>query len=170
MSIELKSISTNERLSEETPCYSAKLYWNGAHVASVANHGHGGPDMVDVVKSREEAFRAAVAYIKALPPVPSGIEGFGPLAMDLELWCHLTVEKEAHRKTLLRAMKKDLKSAIVFERDGKIFTVKFKGVKVVDNRHVAAFKQMRPEITTVLNDLPEALALRIYAPLVEVRS
>lgn len=170
--IELKSISTNDRLSEETPCYSAKLFWDGAHVATVANHGHGGPDMVDVVKGREGAFQAALAYIKALPPVPSGYEGIAPLNMDLELWCHLEVGKIADQKAILRALRRDLKSSIVFVKDKKIFTAKFKGVKQIEDRHIAAFKAQRPEITEILNGMPEAFALRIYAPLVvgEVQS
>lgn len=42
---ELRAISFNERLSEETNCYAAKLYMDGKHIADVSNHGHGGADI-----------------------------------------------------------------------------------------------------------------------------
>jgi hypothetical protein len=40
--ITLKALSANERLSEETLCYSATLYWHGRKIGAVQNHGHGG--------------------------------------------------------------------------------------------------------------------------------
>jgi len=46
MKFELKSLSLNLKLSEETPSYSAKVYLDGKYLADVSNHGHGGPDNV----------------------------------------------------------------------------------------------------------------------------
>lgn len=46
MKLELKSITVNMRLSEETNCYVAKLYLDGKRVANVSNHGQGAPDEV----------------------------------------------------------------------------------------------------------------------------
>lgn len=46
MKIELRKISHNTRLSEETHAYSADLFVDGAKVAEVSNHGHGGCDNV----------------------------------------------------------------------------------------------------------------------------
>jgi hypothetical protein len=42
--ITLKSIKVHTTLSEETPCYTAKIYVDGKFFSDVANHGHGGPD------------------------------------------------------------------------------------------------------------------------------
>lgn len=42
--IELKSITHNASLSEETHCYSATLYVDGEKWGTVANRGHGGAD------------------------------------------------------------------------------------------------------------------------------
>ena len=42
--IELKKISVNQRMSEETHCYSADLYVDGVKWGEVCNRGHGGGD------------------------------------------------------------------------------------------------------------------------------
>jgi hypothetical protein len=44
MKIELRKISFNERMSEETNCYAADLYVDGKKVGEVGNDGHGGCD------------------------------------------------------------------------------------------------------------------------------
>ena len=43
---ELKKVKYMASLSHETHCYSADLYLNGAKVAEISNHGHGGCDDV----------------------------------------------------------------------------------------------------------------------------
>lgn len=42
--IELKKVSVNKRMSEETHCYSADLYVDGVKWGEVCNRGHGGGD------------------------------------------------------------------------------------------------------------------------------
>lgn len=48
--IELRGIQHNERMSEETNCYSAKVFVDGKHVFDVSNHGHGGCDDFHPIK------------------------------------------------------------------------------------------------------------------------
>lgn len=42
--IELRKISYNSRLSEETSAYSAQVWVDGEHIVDVLNRGHGGCD------------------------------------------------------------------------------------------------------------------------------
>jgi hypothetical protein len=160
--LELRSIKIIASMSEETPCYSGRLFFDGQHIADVSNRGHGGPDEVCALRGCEVALDAAIAYVKTMPPVCTD---FGDLAMDLELWCHTEVGKVEGRKEILRSLRKDLKRAVVYVRDGGIYVMTYKGVKQIGPQHIAHFKAKHPELT-ILNELPEAEAFEIYAPLV----
>ena len=160
MTATLKKISINTRLSDETPCYSADLCWDGQKVAEVSNHGHGGPDMVRVTK--QDCFDAVLAFIKTLPPVPSGFEGMDDLAMDLELWCHIEVGKVEDRKRMLAEMRRCIKRSIVTSEDGQIKTYSLKGQKTITAADIASFKAKYPD-KAILNEMPEADALEIFS-------
>lgn len=159
MTIELKKISINTRLSEETVCYSADLVWNGKKVAEVSNHGHGGPDMVRVTD--QVGFDAAIAFVKAMPRVESEYFPDG-LPMDLELWCQTEVGKIEEEKRMRSALARLIKSKIVVSKDGQILTYGIKGVKLMTAEHVARFKASHPD-AIILNTMPPEKALRIFS-------
>jgi hypothetical protein len=70
MKIELKRISFNERMSEETNCFVADLYINGKNVGECKNEGHGGcTNYNGFSKENNEIIRQAEAYCKTLPKV-----------------------------------------------------------------------------------------------------
>ena len=46
MNLSLKKVKYFDAMSEETPCFTAELYDNGVHVATVKNNGHGGGNSV----------------------------------------------------------------------------------------------------------------------------
>lgn len=72
MKIELRKISYNERMSEETNCFVADLYINGKKVGYVKNDGRGGcTDYHGDSKANHELIREAEAFCKALPKVRS---------------------------------------------------------------------------------------------------
>ena len=50
--IELKKISVNARMSEETHCFSADLYVDGVRWGEISNRGHGGSDDFHPVAGR----------------------------------------------------------------------------------------------------------------------
>jgi hypothetical protein len=70
--VELKNVSINQHLSEETPCYSATAYVDGVKLCTVSNRGHGGCDDAHPIqprggwKSGEQAGEAARKMNKAL--------------------------------------------------------------------------------------------------------
>jgi len=69
MKIELKKISFNERMSDETNCFVADLYINGKKVGSCDNGGRGGPtDYHGDSKEANVLIKEAEAYCKSLPP------------------------------------------------------------------------------------------------------
>jgi hypothetical protein len=70
MKIELKKISFNERMSEETNCFVADLYINGKKVGYVKNDGRGGcTDYYGDSKEANQVIREAEEYFKTLPKV-----------------------------------------------------------------------------------------------------
>lgn len=88
MHLELKSISHNEALSEETNAYSATLYLDGKKVAAVSNHGQGGCDEQHWFDRAAEA--KITAYFAAMPERATKYEIDGKPFMvqpDLEGWC-----------------------------------------------------------------------------------
>lgn len=65
MNIELRRVTFNERMSEETNCFAADLWINGAKVGTCQNRGQGGPtDYWIENATTREAFEA---YAKSLP-------------------------------------------------------------------------------------------------------
>ena len=68
MKIELKKISFNERMSQETNCFIADLYINGIKVGECSNEGHGGcTNYGSSTKEGKELIAKAEAYFKSLP-------------------------------------------------------------------------------------------------------
>jgi hypothetical protein len=110
--IELKNIQVMESMSEETPCYTASLYHNGALVAKVSNHGHGGPDRIEPVKGITYGMIASIeAAVKdTFPPIDMSEYGMEPLPADLESICHQLVEDNR----ILKSLKRTLKTKLVF--------------------------------------------------------
>lgn len=159
--LELRNISRNEALSEETHCYSAKLFLDGVHIADVGNHGHGGPDHVHARKGHETALAKVEAYFKTLPPLPTEYKmpDGSPmeLTQDLELWCGTQVDDFI----VLKDMRRALKRKVLIQKDGKIMEYSWKGLKEVTPKHVEHIRAKHPE-AVILNSLPEVEALRIY--------
>lgn len=71
--VTLKNIKINQALSEETPCYSATVYFDGKKVGETGNRGHGGCDEFRAT-DRERA-NQMFDFIKTLPDVESDIGG-----------------------------------------------------------------------------------------------
>jgi hypothetical protein len=70
MKIELKKISFNERMSDETNCFIADLYINGKKVGSCNNDGRGGcTNYGGNTKADNVLIAEAEKYCKALPKV-----------------------------------------------------------------------------------------------------
>lgn len=117
MKIELKKIEFNERMSEETNCFSADLYINGKHVGEASNRGHGGPtDYQSFNDEGHTLIKQAEAYCKTLPPYTYEMSG-ETHSIDMDLEMHIDnlltgylqdKELQKFRKSMERAMVKGL--------------------------------------------------------------
>lgn len=133
MNIELKKVSHNARLSEETPAYAAEVWVDGVKRGTTRNAGHGGPDEVHP-RSLEEEIEA---YAKTLPKTKyRDME----LAESAESVLHALLGRHLEGKRLARM----LKDKVVLLRGGQCFTVK--------TPNPAAFKPKPGD--EVLNGLP----------------
>lgn len=103
MKIELRKLSTNQKLSEETNCFSADVYVDGVKAAEHSNYGHGGPDMVRVID--KEKYAEFEAWCKAQPPIPIGLGTDRTIEMNAELYVGELVEKMIQSKRLKRTCK-----------------------------------------------------------------
>lgn len=147
MEITLKNITVNERLSDETNCFSASLYVDGKKIGVVSNHGTGGPDNFD---GDWEAFNNAETWLKENKPAVTLFDDH-TIPMDMELYVGELVEDWR----LTRDIKKDLKGKVLFIKPGEpgIQAVSWKGTRTVDERHVNAVAAKYPD-ATILNALP----------------
>lgn len=132
MKIELKKIEFNERMSEETNCFSADLYINGKHIGEASNRGHGGPtDYHSINKEGHALIKEAEAYCKTLPPYTYEMSGENhSIEMDLEMLIDDLITKylqdkelQKFRKSMERAMVKGL---VIGKPDESFDTISFK--------------------------------------------
>jgi hypothetical protein len=160
MNLELRNISRNERLSEETNCYSAVLYLDGKPIADVGNHGHGGPDEARARPGCRDTLAAVEAYFEALPEIETEFMIDGKpmmLKQSLEMWC----ETQVTNSLILKDMRRALKNKVLLAEGGKIMQYSWKGLKEVTPRHIDSIREKHKN-ATILNGLPEPQALALY--------
>jgi hypothetical protein len=154
MKIELKNISYNASLSEETSAFTGRIYVDGVYTADVSNHGHGDPDMVRAVKGQEARLAAAEAWCKAQPPV----EAHGmSLDYDLEMKVGELLEDYLLEKDFNRLMK----SKVLVKSDKGIMQYSWKGVRAVEKKHIDMIKAKFPD-AVILNAMPRDEAFSIF--------
>lgn len=97
MKVELRKVSINKRLSQETTCFSADIWIDGKKVGEAANRGHGGPNEIYIKdKAVYDAFNA---FCLSQSPHKSQ---YGDLDMDMDFYISLLLEKVVERQTLKR--------------------------------------------------------------------
>ena len=142
MKIEIKNLKINERLSEETLCFSATVYVDGKRAFEACNRGHGGAN------EYHGDYDAAAAYAATLPPYTSEV---GSLPYDLDMLIGDLIEAAQ----LERALKRDLKR-VVFVDNGKYFLTKADATPDM----IAAVVKRYPT-ATILNTMPLADAVAL---------
>lgn len=149
MKCELKNVRVNQRLSEETACFSATLYIDGVRAADVGNRGHGGPNEYHF-KDRDLEKRF-YAYCESLPPKPDELFPEG-LSMDADMLVgdlleRFELEKLCKGRTVFRLAGKtyqkgawDVYNKMPYETEGKAYLAKHHAGKVAEvlNEQLAA--------------------------------
>ena len=118
MNAELRKLKTFQELSRETDAFSAELWIDGKLAAYVENDGGGGSHMIRWVDRShgKSAYETAFnAWTKAMPPTPAD-DGFGPMAMDAELWIGEEMDRIAWEQQLKRRCSRN--TLIRLEGDG----------------------------------------------------
>lgn len=159
MKIELRNIKTNERLSDETNCYSATLYIDGKLAGEVCNRGCGGPDEQHLkagydIKTINEWLAANEA------PMSMAKYNMEDVPCDLEMHCGRIVAVQQE----LRRFRRLCKSNVVVVDGDDIRTFHWKGVKQVGANHIAQIKQKMPA-RIIVNELSETALIDFIAKL-----
>jgi hypothetical protein len=145
MKIELKNVTYNARLSEETAAFAATVYVDGKKRGEAKNDGHGGMTFIYPQALHDEID----AYAKTLPTVEAYGEHLQP---DGDMVIGDILADYLTRKDL----KRQLAKKTLFVREGKLYSMKMKGLRPKDAGAV------------VLNDLPLDEAVVIYVKLAEM--
>ena len=114
MKIELKRISINERMSEETTCFVADVYVDGVNVGEAKNDGHGGSTFVYAgsAPGNRQLVAKAEAYAKTLPDIHYPDMNFS-LKSDLEHIVDDLVFAEQKKKDA-KKLEKKMEKSIMF--------------------------------------------------------
>ena len=160
MRLQLKNVKILESLSEETLCYSATVYVDGARTVEVSNHGHGGPDMQHRVQGSKLSVAEVNDWCKTNLPRIHADYFDGGLEQDLEMWCHAEAERIDDERRVKSALSRNI---IARTKTGECWqwTRKKKGQdRTVQIREYISKKYPG---ATIVNDLPFAEACRIIA-------
>ncbi|WP_234729991.1 hypothetical protein [Acidocella facilis] len=154
MEVALKNISHNERMSEETNCFSATIYVGGKKAGEASNHGHGGPTMIHP----RELEQKIDAYAKTLPPIV--VEDM-TLEMNAELLIGDLLSEYLTRRDMLKAFR----TRLLFTKAGQpeIYQVKLGAAAMAKARQNPAGASERLKADKILNFLPENEALALYS-------
>ncbi len=125
MTIELKNIKVNLKLSEETFNYSANLYWKGKKIGEVSNMGYGGEDHQTMSKNCHKEWVELTDYIDNLPKEVTNIKNsdgsFWEMTQNLETICHDLVSKHLD----IRELNNKFKNRLVYTKtDGSVYETK----------------------------------------------
>jgi hypothetical protein len=161
MKIELRKISHNARLSEETSAYTAQVWVDGVHICDVSNHGQGGGDSQYPAKGKTQADVDAInAEIKATYPKNTYEAGGETHSYDADLE---TVCGDLLADYLLtRDLKRLLGANILFEKDGKILQVSTKKVTQAQRLTLITLVKQRNGVDKTINEMPFDDALAIF--------
>lgn len=155
MKIELKNIKYSEWASQETPCYEASVYVDGKKIGYVGNDGHGGCDVQHIKPDMLASLNQWCA--ENLPRSEYDGVDLGPA--DFETLCSDLLTKHLLRKDYLRASE----SKILFTIPNKPGVYQISRKSHPDAAIVAHIRQKHGSEATILNNLPEAQALELYA-------
>lgn len=166
MRIELKSVRYNEKLSDETACFSASIYIDGSNVGEARNTGTGGDTYISPWALAEQLN----AYAATLPPDTyehNGITHSFPRNAEslideaFEQW---------HRNKEQRQFATRLTTRLISVRGGQVYESKRVTPAQIAAWLPAVAVRAHAEGYISLNHLPPAEAWDIYARAVGLAS
>lgn len=147
MKIELRNITYNARLSEETAAYAAVVWIDGERAFDVKNDGHGGCDYVYAIGAHDERV-VNDRIAEEFPPMDMSRFGMDPMPATLESVCNGLLDDYI----ILRDVKRRMGKSVLFIDDGQEWQMKF-------TRGGMAHKPTPANIAEVREKYPNALIL-----------
>jgi len=155
MKVELKNVKHAAWNSQETACFSAKVYIDGRCAGTVSNDGHGGPDDYAPWELRDRL----TEWAKTLPPFKSPFsddpEPMSAHNAETAIGDLLDAFLAAHDFKRLIA-----KAVVLVKTDGKIYTMNVK--RWTSFEQAVAFVSAKPDVRHVLNTMPYDEAFEVY--------
>jgi hypothetical protein len=155
MKIELRNIKHFPAMSQETNCFTARIYLEAVYVADISNQGTGGSDMIHAREGQRDLLNKLEEWCKLQPPK---MVGDLTIPSDLETYCDDLLFDHLTRQDMLKAMKRKV---LVRTPEGKIMEYSWKGVKRISQKHIQTIRDKNPD-AIVLNILPVDAALEYY--------
>lgn len=146
--ITLRNLKIAKFASKETVCFAANVYFDGTFLGSAENDGNGGCTFFHNGNDEAERVNLAEAYALSVRNPEDGQSFDGPL---VDLIDELVYEQSA-QKEALTYLRRTLKKKVLYLKDGKIWSLAFKG-QCVDKRMIDECKRRNPGMP-VLNEMP----------------
>jgi hypothetical protein len=130
MQIELKNIVINQRLSEETICFSADIFIDGIKAGQASNRGHGGCTDYHHLNTDTSRMliKEAEKFCNELPAVDIGLGGGRMMNMNLEHYIDDILYKYDNEKKQAKDFEKGICFGVRGATGYKIFG--YKGMKI----------------------------------------
>jgi hypothetical protein len=156
--ISLKNLKVHTRLSEETPCYTASIYFDGKKVAEVENRGDGGCDNHYI--TNQPGWDEMQNYVDTFEPeVWNHGDSCGAMMPDIE-WVCAELINDWYVERDLKAL---LRKRVLFLRPDAEGIYQTKALRNKAAVEAAAIRYADDErVSKILNLMPFDGALAIY--------
>jgi hypothetical protein len=158
MRIELKNISVNLRMSEETTAFIADIYLDNQKIGHCRNDGRGGCTMYNAYEGKRDKLVEAEKYAETLPPF---VYGNLTVKSNLEALIDNLLDKyvtEAERKKFIKKRENATKTCLVVGNpNGNTFrTISF-GKLTIDEmvKHPTLRFKLKDYVEKLKKELPK---------------
>lgn len=162
MKIELRNIQHISKMSEETACFTATLYIDGAKAGRVSNRGHGGCNEYDDNTAEDRLNE----YAKTLPP--KEFKSYGTRThqkIKLDMNADLIVGDLLDEWLLERDFVKAMKAKLLYTKTGEpvVYEIRVRPEQMTAAMNDHAWLRMQiPQADKILNIMPKVEALALY--------
>lgn len=156
MRIELRKVSYNASLSQDTSAFTADIWIDGKKAGQASNHGQGGPTLITPLALSVQLD----TYGKTLPA--ERIESDPPFVLQPDgEWL---VGKALTDWVLLRDMKRALRNRVLYTRNDKPGLFQTRVLKPAQLQQALTASDIRQKwhVQVFLNTLPEGEAFSLY--------
>jgi hypothetical protein len=144
MKITLKNVQVNQKLSDETLCFSATLYIDGTRAGVVSNRGCGAPHEFQFQDRKLE--KSFYEWCQQQPPHPADASFPYSLPMDADLYISLLLGDMETNKQIKKWCKKQTLFRLKNDPKGEWRTLKLPFNQQVKERIIAKYGDQIAEI------------------------